>query len=234
MADDEGRFRCSPRYLRAKVFPYDNNISDSDIQEWVDELHSNKLIVKYDIDGKSYGYHPNWEKWQTIRKDRFKPSDCPNPMERPPSVAKLAPSGKPFGAEPNQTKPNLIKRSAKSAHPSKTKPAMAKSPYKADLTGIKCSNLSEGAKHKLFNLVIQIFLVRGWPAEGELPVRVFEKVSKSVTLSKPRNIFPYFQVALKSYVNKESDFLNAQAKIIRKKEKTKISSMSDILLGPDG
>lgn len=77
-ADDEGRLRANPKYLRATIFPFDL-IKDEDILAMRGRLAERRLITVYQVEGMEYLQHPKWEKWQILRKDRMKPSDCPSP-----------------------------------------------------------------------------------------------------------------------------------------------------------
>lgn len=77
-ADDEGRMRADARYLKVKAFPFDDSRAE-DVRTWRDLLASGGLLLVYEVDGKEYLEHPKWDKWQTLRKDRKKASDCPPP-----------------------------------------------------------------------------------------------------------------------------------------------------------
>lgn len=77
-ADDEGRMRADPKFLKLKAFPFDNHTVDK-VRTLRNQLSTKGIITIYQVSGKEYLFHPNWEKWQTLRKDRKKPSDCPAP-----------------------------------------------------------------------------------------------------------------------------------------------------------
>lgn len=113
-ADDEGRLKAHPRYLKAKIFPYDN-LSETKVKQMVDQLATNGFIHIYNVKNQDYIEHSKWNQWQTIRKDRFHPSDCPSPENgsistMSPYVNQLATNGLPpvdqVPPEPNLTKPN--------------------------------------------------------------------------------------------------------------------------------
>lgn len=92
-ADDAGRMRAHPKYLRAAIFPFDL-LDDVSMTKMRDRLVERKLIVVYEVDGEAYIQHPKWEKWQILRKDRMKSSDCPSPRNQlaticQPSVGKM-------------------------------------------------------------------------------------------------------------------------------------------------
>jgi hypothetical protein len=110
-ADDEGRLKCSPKYLKAKIFPYDD-ISEKDIQNMVDQLATKGFLLVYQVATDVFLEHRKWEKWQPIRKDRFKPSDCPSPVDGQPLVNQRSTTGIPLPnlTKPNQTKPKTTAR----------------------------------------------------------------------------------------------------------------------------
>lgn len=76
-ADDEGRMKASPIFLKAVIFPFDDAIRVDTVKRWRDQLASIGVIKLYAAGGKEYLSHPNWDKWQPLRKDRNRPSDCP-------------------------------------------------------------------------------------------------------------------------------------------------------------
>jgi hypothetical protein len=88
--------RADAKYLKLKAFPFDAQRA-ADIEVWRDQLEKVKLISVYESGGKSYLYHPNWSKWQILRKDRMKPTDCPNPPQ--PSVNQMSTKCQPSAAE---------------------------------------------------------------------------------------------------------------------------------------
>ena len=91
IADDDGRFKTSPSRAWRKVFPprledkgmpaYGSNfeITVDIVQIMIERIAKTGLITLYKVDGELYGYHPNWFKYQLIRKDRAKPSNIPSP-----------------------------------------------------------------------------------------------------------------------------------------------------------
>ena len=80
-ADDGGRMEADPIFLKAVIFPFDADLSVDRVCEWRDTIVNAGLIIIYEVLGKLYLYHPNWDKWQPIRKDRKHPSDCPSPND---------------------------------------------------------------------------------------------------------------------------------------------------------
>lgn len=76
-ADNEGRLRASPKYLRAHIFPYDYDKTDKLIKQLRDQCAELRLIRLYSKDGREYLDIPGWYEHQSIRKDRYKQSDLP-------------------------------------------------------------------------------------------------------------------------------------------------------------
>lgn len=112
-ADDEGRMRAHPKYLKAAIFPFDLLV-DAAMVQMREALVKRKMIVLYEVDGIEYLQHPKWEKWQILRKDRVKSSDCPSPRTQAATICQPSDnqndnSGcltEPNPTEPNPTKPN--------------------------------------------------------------------------------------------------------------------------------
>jgi hypothetical protein len=74
MADDSGRFRASPVLVKAHVFPYDVK---PDVSAWMGELAKAGRVVRYSVEGESYGWLPKFAKHQKI--DRPSLSRLPGP-----------------------------------------------------------------------------------------------------------------------------------------------------------
>jgi len=83
-ADDEGRLKGSPRYLKATVFPYDN-IEPNQVATWLREVTTEKLALEYNVNGDQYIFLPNFLKHQYISRPR--PSQLPPPDFSEPSVS---------------------------------------------------------------------------------------------------------------------------------------------------
>jgi hypothetical protein len=75
-ADREGRFRWKPRELKLDCLPHD----EVDFARVLDALATRGFIVKYEAEGKEYGYIPSWHDHQIIN-NREKDSDLPEPNE---------------------------------------------------------------------------------------------------------------------------------------------------------
>lgn len=107
-ADDHGRMKASPKSLKALIFPFDETIRISSIKDWRDKLSATGLIQLYAVDGQEYLAHPNWEKWQPLRKDRVKDSEYPLPSYGCQLVDILPPNTTQHNlTQPKEKQPNL-------------------------------------------------------------------------------------------------------------------------------
>lgn len=120
-SDDKGRMKASPKFLKALVFPFDEVIRINTIKDWRDKISASGLILLYAADGQEYLVHPNWEKWQPLRSDRVKPSDCPDPTGCQPIDNHMSTKCPPNLTEPNRTKPNQTKEKKEQHSPSEEK-----------------------------------------------------------------------------------------------------------------
>lgn len=75
-ADDQGRGKAHPAYLRAEIFPYDD-MPLADINEWLRLIQDNQTVIIYSVDGKNYYQFTNW--WGYQSHPFAAPSDYPKP-----------------------------------------------------------------------------------------------------------------------------------------------------------
>ncbi len=160
-SDDDGRMKASPVYLKASIFPLDTRVSIEKIKLWRDNLAGKKLIGIYLAGGKEYLYHPNWTRWQSLRKDRYHPSDCPCPDGIIPLGNQLATSGQPPATEPNLTEPNLTEPINEffSYFLLKTKKAYKLTSDKRDLIG---KRLKDGFTVDQLKVAVDNFVADTW------------------------------------------------------------------------
>lgn len=95
IADDEGRFKADPHYLRAKLFPYENGNDEmrvSDISRGINKIMALHLADIWQASGEQVGEHPNWKKYQKIRAEIKTPSTipCKKSAEVDNSIVKLS------------------------------------------------------------------------------------------------------------------------------------------------
>lgn len=78
-ADDEGKGRAKPAYIKSTVFIYDENIRVSDIKKTLQEIGSKMSVTFYTSNGNEYYRLDNWSKWQRV--DKPQPSKIPDPPQ---------------------------------------------------------------------------------------------------------------------------------------------------------
>lgn len=78
-ADDEGRGRANPAYLRSILFPYEESMRPSDIEKVLAEISAKMSIIFYSRGENKYYSLTNWTKWQYIQKPQQ--SSLPPPPE---------------------------------------------------------------------------------------------------------------------------------------------------------
>lgn len=76
MADDQGRVKAFPAYLRSQIFPYDD-VSIVDIAKWLQLIAKNGTIAIYQAGGKEYIQLLNWWDYQSLQF--ASPSQYPAP-----------------------------------------------------------------------------------------------------------------------------------------------------------
>lgn len=79
-ADDSGKGKASPSYIRSRVFPNDEDRRVTDIKKALSEIALNMSITFYEVEGDSFYLLTNWSRWQKI--DRPTPSKIPDPPQK--------------------------------------------------------------------------------------------------------------------------------------------------------
>lgn len=133
LADREGRFEDRPLRIKAQVFPYREDIKSTDVDQWLQWLHAEGFIVRYDTgDGRKAIQVIEFLKHQHPHKDEKsfklpppKPADFPR---KPPGV-----SG---GTEGQAKKPTRKAR----GNPKKSPEV---SPSAPDVSGIQESGIQD-------------------------------------------------------------------------------------------
>lgn len=87
-ADDEGRLKASPAYLKAIIFPYDENLTLKRVEELKQQIASHGLVVLYRSAAQEYLWLPTWDRYQKIK--------TPSPSQLPPP-----PAGSPIPLTPS-------------------------------------------------------------------------------------------------------------------------------------
>jgi hypothetical protein len=78
LGDDEGRLRGDGWYLKGHIFSRDR-VTPKEIEKLRDQIEKKGLIIVYKRETEIFIQHPNWTKYQTLRKDRFRYSEYPSP-----------------------------------------------------------------------------------------------------------------------------------------------------------
>ena len=78
-ADDEGRGRANPAFLKSAIFPYDEGLRVADIEKSLNEIAAHMSTTFYTHDEKEYYIFDHWADWQKI--DRATQSKFPPPED---------------------------------------------------------------------------------------------------------------------------------------------------------
>lgn len=75
-ADDEGRGKADPSFVKNTTFPYDENRRVADIKSALSEIARSMSVQFYSVNGIEYFFMKNWGRWQKVEK--------PSPSKLPP------------------------------------------------------------------------------------------------------------------------------------------------------
>ena len=67
-ADDQGVVRANPKILKAKIFPYDENLRTSEIARWLDTLQASRMLIPVSYQNESYYLIRTFKTHQIIDK----------------------------------------------------------------------------------------------------------------------------------------------------------------------
>ena len=96
-ADDEGRGRAKPAYLKSILFPYDEEITAADVEKALREIEGHMSATFYTHGEKEYYVLRSWKRFQTINK--------------PTASAIPLPEG--YGSDPAALPPNKNRKEEK-------------------------------------------------------------------------------------------------------------------------
>lgn len=111
LADDEGRGRANPTYLKSSLFPYNEDLRSADIEKTLFEISSNMSVIFYSCDGSNYYELLSWDTFQKI--DKPTPSQIPEFDENKAEIRRMfdEPStSNRLGVAPNRIKEKRIKK----------------------------------------------------------------------------------------------------------------------------
>lgn len=81
IADDDGRFRATPIFLKSRIFPYVDEVRPDDVELWLGALHRIGWVSLYVVHSETFGAIAGWTDkhsptYQLIQ--RATPSDLPD------------------------------------------------------------------------------------------------------------------------------------------------------------
>lgn len=76
-AEDHGVCRAAPALIRSQAFPYDEDVSASDVSRWLALLECGRFIVRYERNGSAYAWIRGFDEHQKI--DRKSKTTLPEP-----------------------------------------------------------------------------------------------------------------------------------------------------------
>jgi len=110
-ADDEGRLRARATFVRSELFPYDDEITDRDVDAYLGELHEAGKVVLYGNAKQRYACIPNFVKHQYIRRPQESalPAPCDEypiirggVQEPLPDAVRTVATARPYGGGPDR------------------------------------------------------------------------------------------------------------------------------------
>jgi len=63
--DSEGRAINNPAWLRSRMFPLRDDVTNEQITDSIDWLSRRSMVIQYEANGRSYFYVPNFKKYQS-------------------------------------------------------------------------------------------------------------------------------------------------------------------------
>lgn len=83
-ADDQGRFLASTAAISGFVFPHDD-LPPAKVKGWLKEIESKArtTVCFYEVEGRRYGWFPNYPRHQRINRPQ------PSPLPPPPGQETL-------------------------------------------------------------------------------------------------------------------------------------------------
>ncbi|MEV2277817.1 hypothetical protein AB0I72_19755 [Nocardiopsis sp. NPDC049922] len=82
-ADEHSRVQGDPRFIKGRVFPYDDDLDETAIAALLDELADAGRIVRYTVDGDPYLVLPTLSRHQRLEAAKV-PSRLPSPADADP------------------------------------------------------------------------------------------------------------------------------------------------------
>lgn len=67
-ADDQGVVQSSTKYLKSKIFPYDESLREHQVKTWIDALVNARMLIPFIHDNKGYFFIRTFQSHQLIDK----------------------------------------------------------------------------------------------------------------------------------------------------------------------
>ncbi|GAA0975908.1 hypothetical protein Q7689_00555 [Nocardiopsis tropica] len=83
-ADEHARVQGDPRFVKGRVFPYEDDLDEEAVDDLLDELATAGRIVRYTVDGDPYLFLPKLDKHQRLEAAKV-PSRLPSPADADPA-----------------------------------------------------------------------------------------------------------------------------------------------------
>jgi len=97
-ADDEGRGRAKPVYIKSVIYPYDEDLRVSDIEKALSEISTKMSVTFYSNDGNEYYSLNNWTSWQRVDKPQASKIPTPESVENHSGISRES-----FSPNPEKT-----------------------------------------------------------------------------------------------------------------------------------
>lgn len=65
-SDLRGVFEHSARQLRVLVFPFDEGLTSGTVEEWLSQLATAGMVIRFEAEGKTWGFVRRWSEYQDI------------------------------------------------------------------------------------------------------------------------------------------------------------------------
>jgi hypothetical protein len=147
LADEHGRLRGDPRYIKGQVFPYDDDLSAADVEVLLKSLAAAKKVVRYTRDGGRYVFLPNLAKHQRLESEKV-PSKLPAP---PPDGADESAHDESAGPDESERGPGKSARGADDSEPNRTQDRAQPSDQDKHAAQIGADLSAPGAEKKLLS-----------------------------------------------------------------------------------
>jgi hypothetical protein len=77
--DSEGRGIANAAWIRSRMFPLRNDVSDEQLRSAFVWFLEHKMVIEYQVGERSYFYVPSFKKYQ-VHTERESPSNLPDPL----------------------------------------------------------------------------------------------------------------------------------------------------------